>query len=393
MKKIPILAVPFLLGALLTGCGRHDGAYLGIVGPETGAYSYYGLEGVQGAFLAVSAFGKARFTDEDLRYEILHYDTGGELDRLESHFRRLAETDAVAAIISTDPTPEAVRLVFELADELEIATFFVADALNVSNEAGSPYTYDLSVENRTLVPEMVRVATDYARMRKIALVSGPGSLYRLIREEFLRTLDAAVGITYLDFEISLTAYDYDSAAYRMLADGIDGVILNGTEGDLVSLLTSCAELTYNPPFVAPATAKPRRLELPEYYILDNGYFVGGYSSESPNAKSTAFVETFRNRIGHIPGPVSSAGYDAARIVLRAITAANSPQRGPVAQAIAGFGTHDGVAGSYSLDGPPEWVFIERTVPVATGVNVELVTVPPPPVEEIVMAEREADVGE
>ncbi|MCK4594136.1 amino acid ABC transporter substrate-binding protein, partial [bacterium] len=344
------------------------------------------------ARLAVGAFGKARFTDEDLRYEVLHYDTGGELGRLESHFRRLAETDRVAAIISTDPNPEAVRLVAELADELEITTFFVADALNASSGVDSPYTYDLSVGGRILIPEVVRVATDYAPMRKIALVSGPGSLYRFNRDEFIRALDAAVGITYIDLEISLTAYDYDSAAYRMLADDIDGIILNGTEDDLVSLLTSCAELTYNPSFVALATAKPCRLELPEYYLLDNGYFVGGYSSESPNAKTTAFVETFRNRIGHIPGPVSAASYDAARIVLRAITAANSPHRGPVAQAIAGFGTHDGVAGGYCLDGQPEWVFIERTVPVATGVNVELATVPPPPVEEIAVTESEAEIG-
>ena len=264
--------------------------------------------------------------------------------------------------------------------------------MNASSGVDSPYTYDLSVGGRILIPEVVRVATDYAPMRKIALVSGPGSLYRFNRDEFIRALDAAVGITYIDLEISLTAYDYDSAAYRMLADDIDGIILNGTEDDLVSLLTSCAELTYNPSFVALATAKPCRLELPEYYLLDNGYFVGGYSSESPNAKTTAFVETFRNRIGHIPGPVSAASYDAARIVLRAITAANSPHRGPVAQAIAGFGTHDGVAGGYCLDGQPEWVFIERTVPVATGVNVELATVPPPPVEEIAVTESEAEIG-
>jgi len=150
-------------------------------------------------------------------------------------------------------------------------------------------------------------------------------------------------------------------------------------------LKSCAELTYNPPFVALATAKPRRLELPEYYVLDQGYFVGGFSPESPNAKTTAFVETFRNNIGHVPGPVTAASYDAARIVLRAIIEADSAEAGPVAQAVAGFGTHSGVAGDYELGTPPEWVFVERTFPAATGVNVELATAPPipPAVEEVV----------
>ncbi|MCX7022807.1 MAG: ABC transporter substrate-binding protein [bacterium] len=191
----------------------------------------------------------------------------------------------------------------------------------------------------------------------------------------MRALDAT-GMEYLDLELSLSGYDYDSAAYRMLADGVSGIILNGSTEDLLGVLKACAELTYDPPFVALSTAKPRRLELPEYYVLDQGYFVGGFSSESPNAKTTVFVETFRNNIGHVPGPVAAASYDAARIVLRAIIEADSAEVGPVAQAIAGFGTHSGVAGDYELGTPPDWLFVERTVPAATGVNVELSTAPP-----------------
>jgi ABC-type branched-subunit amino acid transport system substrate-binding protein len=368
-----------LLGCALfaSGCGRHDGAYLGVVGPETGPYSYYGLEGVYGAKLAVDSFAKGRFTDSDLRYELIHYDTGGDLVRLEDDFRRLASTDGVAAIITTDPNPEAVRLCAALADELRIATFFCADTCHASGEVGSGYTYNLSVGSGVLVPEAVRVAADWLRMRKIALVSNSSPLHRLHREQFIECLEATPGITYLDIEISLGAYDYDSAAYRMLADDSDGVIVNGTTEDLVSVLTSCAELTYNPSFVALTTAKPRRLELPEYYVLDTGYFVGGFSPKSPNAKTTAFIETFRNNIGHVPGPVAAAAYDAARIVLRAITEANSTQAGPVAQAVAGFGTHDGVAGVYTFGEPPDWYFVEHTLPAATGVDVELAAVPPP----------------
>jgi len=53
--------------------------------------------------------------------------------------------------------------------------------------------------------------------------------------------------------------------------------------------------------------------------------------------------------------------------------------------VARFGTHSGVAGDYTLGMPQDWVFVERTTPAATGINVELVTTPPIPlpVEEAV----------
>ncbi|OGD75366.1 MAG: hypothetical protein A2Y64_03470 [Candidatus Coatesbacteria bacterium RBG_13_66_14] len=366
------------------GCGRHEGAYLGVLGPETGDRSYYGLEGFHGAELCVNAFAKSRFTASDVPLELLHYDTVGDIVRFEALFRRLVETDGVSAVIVTDPDPDTVRLASRLSDELGTAVFFCSDSTGASGEVGSPRTYNLSVGNRLLIPEAVDVALVWARADTLALVSGEGDLFRVYHDDFTRALDAS-GLEYLDLELSLSGYDYDCAAYRMLADGVSGVIVNGSAEDLVGLLKSCAELTYNPPFVALATAKPRRLELPDHYVLDQGYFVGGFSSESPNAKTTAFVETFRNNIGHVPGPVAAASYDAARIVLRAIIEADSAEAGPVAQAIAGFGTHSGVAGDYVLGTPPEWVFVERTVPAATGVNVELATAPPIPltVEEII----------
>jgi ABC-type branched-subunit amino acid transport system substrate-binding protein len=378
-RSVPLLCA--LIAVSLLGCGRHEGAYIGVLGPETGERSYYGLEGVHGAELLVNAFAKSRFTASDVPLELIHYDTGGDIERFERLFRRLAETDGAAAVIVTDPDPDTVRLAANLSDELGTAVFFTSDFAGASGDAASPLAYNLSVENRLLIPEAVEVAVGWAQMDKVALVSGEGNLFRVYHDEFARALDAVSltsGVQYLDLELSLSGYDYDSAAYRMLADGVSGAIVNGSTEDLLGLLKSCAELTYNPPFVALATAKPRRLELPDYYVLDQGYFVGGFSSESPNAKTTAFVETFRNNIGHVPGPVAAASYDAARIILRAITEADSAEAGPVAQAVAGFGTHSGVAGDYVLGTPPEWVFVERTVSAATGVNVEFATAPPIP---------------
>jgi ABC-type branched-subunit amino acid transport system substrate-binding protein len=383
-QAVPIVFLCALLAGVL-GCGRHEGAYLGVLGPESGDRSYYGLEGVHGAQLLVDAFAKASFTDSDVPLELVHYDTGGDIGRFEELFRRLAETDGAAAVIVTDPDAETVRLAARLADELGIAVFFTSDLEGASSEVGSSYAYDLTVGNRLLVPEAVAVAVEWSRMDTLALVTGDGDIYRLYRDDFLRALDAS-GVEYYDLELSLSGYDYDSAAYRILADGVSGVIVNGTTDDLLNVLKACAELTYNPPFVALSTAKPRRLELPEYYVLDQGYFVGGFSSESPNAKTTAFVESFRNNIGHVPGPVAAAGYDAARIVLRALVESNSAEAGAVARVVAGFGTHSGVAGDYTLGTPPDWVFVERTVPAATGINVELAATPPPlplPVNEAV----------
>ncbi len=369
--KTPALLLTMLL--LLLACGGlEEAVYVGVIGPETGSYSNFGVETYHGASMAVSAFSKGKFTSEELPLRVIHYDTGGDLELMEEQFRRMVEVDGVAAVIVSDPRPEAVRLAGRLASELDVAVFLAADTLNTTAELDAPNLYNLCPDYHQVIPRVVGIAADWTSADKLALVSSGLPLNQDYLKLFRRELEDRDDLDILELELSLTGYDFESAAYRLLADGYDTFIFNGSRSDLLSLMTVAAEITYLPTFVTLADALPRRLELPENHVLDHGYFIGGFSPFSDDARTTAFTETFRTRVGYLPSYTAAAGYDAARIIIRAINKADSGEAGPVGGAVAALDDHLGVAAEYDLENAPGEVFIERALPAPTGIDIELV---------------------
>lgn len=371
-RRFPVLLL-MIPALLLCNCGGYERAvYLGVLGPETGSYEAFGVEGYRGADLAVRAVAKRGLTDEELKYQTLHYDGGEDLEVLERLFRRLVEVDGVSAIVFTDPRPAAVRLAGRLSTELETATLLVADTLNTSAELEAPHLYNLTVPFTELIPRIVEVADEWAMMDKVALINDSPPLYELYRPLYLAELERREELTFTELTISFTEQDYQTAAFQLLAEDYDGVIVNGGADCLVELLQACAELTYHPAFVAPVHAKPARLELPELYILDEGYFVGGFAVSDERALAVSFAERYRANVGYRPGPVGAAAYDAARLARRAVARADSAEAPRVAGALAALDSFEGLMGEYDLENPPHRSFVEATVPAATGVRTELV---------------------
>jgi len=367
-----VIYLSLLLLPLLLGCGMREGIYLGVIGPETGDFSDFGLEAYNGAGQAVSAYSKARVTEDDIRYELVHYDTADDLALFESSFRRLVEVDGVAGIIVSDPRADRIDIACRLASELQVAVFFTADPFDTSGQYDGN-VYNLSVTYPRLIERAVRAATLRTIDGGLALVSAEDALYQRYKGYYTDALEAEVGITLLDMNLSLTEEDYSSAAYRMLGQGIEVVLVNSDGEDLLGLLTACNELTYSPIFVALEETLPRQLSLAENGVLERGFFVGGYTFLDDNVINAVFVDKFRGGKGHRPGAVAAAAYDAGRLVARGINSANSGDHVAVAAALAKETEYDGVAGIYRLGEAPLREYVMRTSPAVTGIELTLLS--------------------
>jgi len=361
-----------LLLPLLLGCGMHEGIYLGVIGPETGDFSDFGLEAYSGAGQAVSAYSKARVTEDEIRYELVHYDTADDLALFESSFRRLVEVDGVAGIIVSDPRADRIDIACRLAGELQIAVFFTADPFDTAGQY-SGNAYNLSVAYPRLIERAVRAATLRSIDGGLALVNAEDALYQRYKGYYTDALEAEVGITLLDMDLSLTEDDYSSAAYRMLGQGVEVVLVNGDGEDLLGLMTACNELTYSPIFVALEETLPRQLALAENGVLDRGVFVGGYTFLDDNVINAVFVDKFRGGKGQRPGAVAAAAYDAGRLIAQGINSANSGDHARVAAALSEETEYDGVAGVYRLDEAPLREYVMRTSPAVTGIELTLIS--------------------
>ncbi len=372
MKLRQFATYLLLLLPLLVGCGMHEGIYLGVIGPETGDFSDFGLEAYNGAGQAIGAYSKARVTEDDIRYELIHYDTANDLALFESSFRRLVEVDGVAGIIVSDPRADRIDIACRLANELQVAVFFTADPFDTAGQYDGN-VYNLSVAYPRLIERAVQTATLRTVDGELALVNAEDALYQRYKGYYTDALAVEAGITLLDMELSLTGDDYSSAAYRMLGRGVEVVLVNGDAKDLLGLMNACNELTYSPIFVALEETLPRQLSLAENGVLERGFFVGGYTTLNDNVINAVFVDKFRGGKGHRPGAVAAAAYDAGRLVARGINSADSGNHQQVATALAKETEYDGVAGTYRLGEAPLREYVMRTSPAVTGIELALVS--------------------
>ncbi|HXF73490.1 MAG TPA: ABC transporter substrate-binding protein, partial [Actinomycetota bacterium] len=82
-------------------------------------------------------------------------------------------------------------------------------------------------------------------------------------------------------------------------------------------------------------------------------------SLSTEPRALAFIHDYAEAFGGAPGPFAVEGYDAGRLLLRAI-AEGGPTRDGVAAALSRIASHRGLGGRYRFD--------ERGEPLAPGVR-------------------------
>jgi branched-chain amino acid transport system substrate-binding protein len=84
--------------------------------------------------------------------------------------------------------------------------------------------------------------------------------------------------------------------------------------------------------------------------LEGSYFSNHYSSESDAPAVQEFIKKFKAKFdGRTPDAMAALGYDTAKILAQAITAAGSTDGAALQQAIAKTADYPGVTGSITLD--------------------------------------------
>ena len=94
---------------------------------------------------------------------------------------------------------------------------------------------------------------------------------------------------------------------------------------------------------------PKLGEIAGADALNNTFFTNHYSVDSDDEKSKAFVEAYTKEYGQKPDALAVLGYDAARVLIDAITRANSTEPAKIQAALTETKDFAAISGDTTLN--------------------------------------------
>jgi branched-chain amino acid transport system substrate-binding protein len=130
--------------------------------------------------------------------------------------------------------------------------------------------------------------------------------------------------------------------------GADVILFLGLEAESAQFIRSARGLGLKTPIVGSFSDTPEMHSIAGK-ALDGVMFYDVYDVNSPTPENRAFVDRFRRRFGTDPDTYAAQGYDALRILVRAIQATGSTNALDLAYAIRYMGRWEGANGPYKFD--------------------------------------------
>jgi branched-chain amino acid transport system substrate-binding protein len=309
-------------------------------------------------------------------------------DRLDREESRKAAVDfardpRIAAVIGYDDDRFAVRAsaIFEESHLLHIVT-------------GANNTYMTSRGFRYLIRSVLasdRISRGLARMcmergyRKYALIAEDGAFGEDLAYQFGTELDAMDAHVVHQSSYVRGQVDFHETINDLKSVDADVILLAGFETESARFIKLAHDLKLKTPIIG-AFYDTAEMHAIAGKALNGTMFYSLYDVNSPTPENRAFVAKYRRRFGRDPDFSGAQGYDALRILAKAVEATGSTNSLDLAYAIRFMDRWEGANGSYKFDSTGELedknIYLkvyrgEKPVVLATGHTAPVPTVPVP----------------
>lgn len=144
--------------------------------------------------------------------------------------------------------------------------------------------------------------------------------------------------------------DFKATLTKIKALNPEVIYLPGYYEEVGKIVKQARELGIMAPIVGgDGWDSPKLVELAGPLALNNTYFTNHYSVEDTNPVSQAFVEAYTKEYGQKPDALAVLGYDAANILIDAITRAGSTDSDKIREALMNTKDFPAITGATTLD--------------------------------------------
>lgn len=360
MKKVLALVSAFLLVLTLAACSSGDSEVkLGVIGPLTGDYSFYGSEVKQGAELAASEIGQVLGKP----LQIIAYDSKGDATEGVNAYNRLVQEDGIHALVGG--TFSGVTLA--------IKDLAIADGIPVLSPTATNPDVTLGADNvfRACYTDAYQgavagvFATQELELTKAAILYNKDDAYSEGLADGFKS--AFTGAIVIEEAFSAGDKDFNALLTNIANSDAEFVFLPGYVAEVGAILTQASDQGIEIPFIGGDGWDGIEGQYAD--VAEGHYFGNHYAKSDTDPTVQNFVAAYEEAYGSSPSALAALAYDGVYAMVQAIEEAGSTDAADINVALAALDMTGLVTGDLSFDSNGDPVKAVTVIQVVDGEHV------------------------
>ena len=362
MKKMSLAALGLAIGSILpfVGCDKNKDVVLGGVAPLTGEAATFGVSTKNGYDLAVAEWN-AKGGVLGKQVKLVFADDKGDPAEGATVYTKLIEQDKACAIVGT--VMSKVSLAGAPICQAAKIPMIATASTNPKVTGVGNFVFRACFIDPFQGTVGAKFAFDDLKAKKAACLFDVGNDYTKGLSEFFKTKFTALGGEVVGFEGHATGTsDFKAQLTKVLAAKPDVLYISDYYSDVAIMAKQARELGFKGPMIGgDGWDSPKLVEIAGPAV-EGCFFTNHYAKEDKAPIVQEFVKKYTAKYNAAPDALAALAYDAANIMLDAITRAGATD-GAAIQAALGKTDLRVVTGQVKFD--------EKRNPVKSAVIIEI----------------------
>lgn len=341
--------IPLFLFLAFTACTKknENEIVIGHFGSMTGSEATFGKSTDQGIRLAVEEINEAGGI-KGKKIKLVTMDNQGKSEETTSVVTRLIDQEKVVALLGEVASSRSLAAA-PTAQKRKIPMVTPSSTNPKVTEVGD-YIFRTCFIDPFQGYVMAKFAAENLKLKKVAILRDVKSDYSVgLGDVFAAKFKELGGEIVADLSYQSQDVDFKAQLTQIKSKLPDGIFIPGYYTEVGLIARQAREVGIKAPLMGGDGWDSPKLSEIGQKAVDGGYFSNHYSNESTDPVATAFLKKFQAKYGQSADGLSAAGYDGAKILLKAMETAADFKPESIRNELAKIKDFAGVTGKISMN--------------------------------------------
>lgn len=348
MKMRALLAVAGL--SLVLACTKKETneIVVGHFGSMTGGEATFGQSTDEGIRLAVEETNAAGGI-KGKQIKLVTMDNEGKAEQAAAVVTRLIKQDNVMALLGEVASSRSLAAA-PIAQSNKIPMVTPSSTNPKVTEMGD-YIFRTCFIDPFQGTVMAKFTVENLKLKKVAILRDVKSDYSVgLADFYAAKLKELGGSIVLDASYQSGDLDFKAQLTQIKAQAPDAIFIPGYYTEVGLIARQARDLGIKAPLLGGDGWDSPKLSEIGQAAIDGAYFSNHYSNESTDPVAVEFMGKFKTKFNKMPDGLSAAGYDAAKVLFKAMESAPALTTAGIRDELAKISGYAGVTGKITIDG-------------------------------------------
>lgn len=346
MKNVVLV---LCLGLMLQACTKKstNEIVIGQYGSMTGSEATFGISTDEGVRLAIDEANAAGGV-KGKKIRLVTMDNQGKAEEAAAVVTRLIEQEKVVALLGEVASSRSLAA-GPIAQMRKIPMITPSSTNPKVTEVGD-FVFRVCFIDPFQGTVMAKFATETLKIKKVALLRDMKSDYSVgLADFFTQKFKELGGEIIADASYQSGDVDFKAQLTQIKSKSPDGIFIPGYYTEVGLIARQARELGIKAVFMGGDGWDSEKLSEIGQDAINGGYFSNHYSNESTDPVAVDYAKKFQEKYKKSPDGLSAAGYDAAKILVKALESAAEISPKGIRDELAKIKDYPGVTGKITID--------------------------------------------